>query len=148
MTTSEKIKLWYRNSDIKQFNNVQRIDVFSDKQFLQPTTKIFELLITAEFYENNSLDTYSTEYVSIYLNDKKEDCIYIQYTLYNASVKSRFKPGYYVFPIINGSGKYLGVSGTIYIYVGEDLVRNLVLDVKYALRILVLAPYRRGHTHK
>lgn len=131
MSNTEIIKFWYRFSDIKQFNNIQNIDAYSDQLFINPTIKIIELLAQVDYYIENNLDNFSIEYVTYFLDDKKEDCIYVQYSLYNASIKSRFKPGYYIFPIINGSGKYLGASGKVYIYVGEDLIRNFVLEIIY-----------------
>ena len=131
MSNTEIIKFWYRFSDIKQFNNIQNIDAYSDQLFINPTIKIIELLAQVDYYIENNLDNFSIEYVTYFLDDKKEDCIYVQYSLYNASIKSRFKPGYYIFPIINGSGKYIGASGKVYIYVGEDLIRNVVLEVIY-----------------
>jgi hypothetical protein len=131
MSNTEIIKFWYRFSDIKQFNNVQNIDAYSDKLFLNPTVKIIELLAQVDYYIENKLDNFSIEYVTYLLGDTKEDCIFVQYSLYNASIKSRFKPGYYIFPIINGSGKYIGASGKVYIYVGEDLIRNVVLEIIY-----------------
>jgi hypothetical protein len=131
MSNTEIIKFWYRFSDIKQFNNIQNIDAYSDQLFINPTVKIIELLAQVDYYIENNLDNFSIEYVTYFLDDKKEDCIYVQYSLYNASIKSRFKPGYYIFPIINGSGKYLGASGKVYIYVGEDLIRNFVLEIIY-----------------
>jgi hypothetical protein len=131
MSNTEIIKFWYRFSDIIQFNNIQNIDAYSDKLFLNPTVKIIELLAQVDYFIENKLDNFSVEYVTYYLNDKKQDCIYVQYSLYNASIKSRFTPGYYIYPIINGSGKYIGASGKVYIYVGEDLIRNVVLEVIY-----------------
>ena len=131
MSNTEIIKFWYRFSDIIQFNNIQNIDAYSDKLFINPTVKIIELLAQVDYYIENNLDNFSIEYVTYFLDDKKEDCIYVQYSLYNASIKSRFKPGYYIFPIINGSGKYIGASGKVYIYVGEDLIRNVVLEIIY-----------------
>lgn len=132
MSNTEIIKFWYRNSDIKQFNNIQNIDAYSDKLFVNPTVKIIELLSQVDYFIENKLDNYSIEYVTYLLNENKEDCIYTQYSLYNSSIKSRFKPGYYIFPIINGSGKYIGASGKVYIYIGEeDLIRNVVLEIIY-----------------
>ena len=131
MSNTEIIKFWYRFSDIKQFNNVQNIDAYSDKLFLNPTVKIIELLAQVDYFIENKLDNFSVEYVTYYLNDNKQDCIFVQYSLYNASIKSRFTPGYYIYPIINGSGKYIGASGKVYIYVGEDLIRNFVLEIIY-----------------
>ena len=131
MSNTEIIKFWYRFSDIKQFNNIQNIDAYSDQLFINPTIKIIELLAQVDYYIENNLDNFSIEYVTYLLGDAKEDCIIAQYSLYNASIKSRFKPGYYIFPIINGSGKYIGASGKVYIYVGEDLIRNFVLEIIY-----------------
>jgi hypothetical protein len=131
MSNTEIIKFWYRFSDIIQFNNIQNIDAYSDKLFINPTVKIIELLAQVDYYIENKLDNFSIEYVTYLLGDNKQDCIYVQYSLFDQSVKSRFKPGYYIFPIINGSGKYIGASGKVYIYVGEDLIRNVVLEVIY-----------------
>ena len=131
MSNTEIIKFWYRFSDIKQFNNIQNIDAYSDQLFINPTIKIIELLAQVDYYIENNLDNFSIEYVTYFLDDNKENCVYVQYSLYNASIKSRFKPGYYIFPIINGSGKYIGASGKVYIYVGEDLIRNFVLEIIY-----------------
>ena len=131
MSNTEIVKFWYRFSDIIQFNNIQNIDAYSDKLFINPTVKIIELLAQVDYYIENKLDNFSIEYVTYLLGDNKQDCIYVQYSLFDQSVKSRFKPGYYIFPIINGSGKYIGASGKVYIYVGEDLIRNVVLEVIY-----------------
>lgn len=131
MSNSEIIKFWYRFNDIIQVNNIQNINAYSDKLFVNPTVKIIELLAQVDYYIENKLDNFSIEYVTYLLGDNKQDCIYVQYSLFDQSVKSRFKPGYYIFPIINGSGKYLGASGKVYIYVGEDLIRNVVLEIIY-----------------
>ena len=131
MSNTEIIKFWYRFSDIKQFNNVQNIDAYSDELFVNPTVKIIELLAQVDYYIEDKLDNYSIEYVTYLLGEKKEDCVYVQYSLYNASIKSKFKPGFYTFPIINGSGKYIGASGKVFIFVGEDLIRNVVLEIIY-----------------
>ena len=131
MSNTEIIKFWYRFNDIKQFNNVQNIDAYSDKLFLNPTVKIIELLAQVDYYIENNIDNFSIEYVTYLLGDTKEDSIYTQYSLYNKSIKSIFKPGYYIFPIINGTGKYINASGKVYIYVGEDLIRNVVLEIIY-----------------
>ena len=37
MSNTEIIKFWYRFSDIIQFNNIQNIDAYSDKLFINPT---------------------------------------------------------------------------------------------------------------
>ena len=131
MSNTEIIKFWYRFNDIIQVNNIQNINAYSDKLFVNPTVKIIELLAQVDYYIENKLDNFSIEYVTYLLGDNKQDCIYVQYSLFDQSVKSRFKPGYYIFPIINGSGKYIGASGKVYIYVGEDLIRNVVLEVIY-----------------
>ena len=131
MSNSEIIKFWYRFNDIIQVNNIQNINAYSDKLFVNPTVKIIELLAQVDYYIENKLDNFSIEYVTYLLGNNKQDCIYVQYSLFDQSVKSRFKPGYYIFPIINGSGKYIGASGKVYIYVGEDLIRNVVLEVIY-----------------
>lgn len=129
MTNTEIIKCWFRFSDIKQFNNIQNIDAFSDKLFLNPTVKLIVFLAQVDYFIEDKLDNFSVEYVTFFLGDTKNDTIFFQSPLYNASIKSRFKPGYYIFPIINGTGKYLGASGKVYVYVGEDLIRNVVLEI-------------------
>jgi hypothetical protein len=75
MSNTEIIKFWYRFNDIKQFNNVQNIDAYSDKLFLNPTVKIIELLAQVDYYIENKIDNFSIEYVTYLLGDTKEDSI-------------------------------------------------------------------------
>ena len=131
MSNKEIIKFWYRFSDIKQFNNIQNIDAYSDQLFINPTVKLIVFLAQVDYYIENNLNNFSIEYVTCLLGTNKKDSIFFQAPLYDQSIKSRFKPGYYIFPIINGTGKYIGASGKAYIYVGEDLIRNVVYEIIY-----------------
>jgi hypothetical protein len=81
---------------------------------------------------NGSVNTaYDCETGYIFWNDSSINSIVFSAPLFNPSTTSIFPPGTYNFPILGGTGTYLGAKGSVQIIVNSSGLRTVSFSITY-----------------
>ena len=134
MAHKEEINFYYRRTDIQVYNTLNFAPLFSDLQFNNIIGQLNSANNLVVYSEENELNTFLSSIWYFYLDNNvtnKKDSITMNLTGYNASVKSILDPGFFIFQIIAGEGKYQGASGKVYLYIDKNLIRYFKIIVNY-----------------
>ena len=126
---TDNIDIFYRNSDLTTTNNVQSSDLYSSTLFDTVIGKVIADINISDFFNCSSYDTYSNTSVVYYL--KEDSSIFYKICLQNKHNGDRLLPGFFIFKILGGCGKYVNATGNVYVYISDDLVRNIKLIIDY-----------------
>lgn len=132
----EIINCYYRETDLYDYQNLQKATLYNSNLFNFPIGNAFYTLSLYQDFSQNTgdIDIYDIEYSIFYLNDlnDKINCIYFTISIHNQSIKNRLIVGTNITcQITGGSGKYLGATGTVNFIVDINSVRNIIIDVYY-----------------
>jgi hypothetical protein len=134
MSNTSEISVYYRITDIQSYNTLNFTPLFSDLQFNNIVGQLNLATNLVQYSEGINLDTFLSSILYFYLDNKetnKKDSITAVYTGFDASTKTFINPGFFIFQIIAGQGKYQGASGTVYVYNDENLTRYFKIIVHY-----------------
>ena len=134
MSKTSEIIFYYRRTDTQTYNNLFFAPLFSDLQFNNIIGQINSANNIVQYNEGIELNTFDSKITYFYLDNNetnKKDSITASLTTYNASAKQILNPGFFLFQIIAGEGKYQGASGTIYLYIDENFIRYFKIIVNY-----------------
>lgn len=126
---TETINLFYRRTDINQVQNLQNSPLYSSTLFNDVVgTAFYNVTLYESYDEVNGLIAYDIEDGTIFLN---EGALFLKLALFNQSESSFLNPGVVESQILGGNGLYLNAKGTVTIITDENLVRNVIIKVKY-----------------
>jgi hypothetical protein len=129
MTTTEKITLFYRLSDLEITQNLQETKLYTSRLFNEiGGVGFYNLSIVEKTNESNNLNIYDIEDATYFLNN---GTINFKIALFNSSKQNILNPNRYEFQILGGSDKYFGAVGKITLIISDDKVRNLIIDITY-----------------
>ena len=134
MSNTSEINVYYRKEDIQTYNTLELVPLFSDLQFNNIIGELNAANNLVQYSKGIELDTFLSSIFYFYLDNnetQKKDSITAVFTTFNGSTKTILDPGFFVLQIIAGEGKYQGASGTVYITVDENSIRNYKIVVHY-----------------
>ena len=119
------IELFYRESDLETYNNIQNTNLYSNVTFDNIVGNAIYQINSVEKYDGQKFNTFDIEYSIFYLNNN-EDTIFFNIAIYNKSTRNRLhNETFHTFQILGGSGKYNGATGNVYYYVDKNAIRNV-----------------------
>jgi hypothetical protein len=134
MSNTSEISVYYRITDIQSYNTLNFTPLFSDLQFNNIIGQLNLATNLVQYSEGIDLDTFLSSILYFYLDNNEtnqKDSITAVFTGFNSSTKTFINPGFFIFQIIAGQGKYQGASGTVYVYNDENLNRYFKIIVHY-----------------
>ena len=134
MVNTEEINVYFRRTDIATYNTLGFVSLFSDLQFNNIVGQLNSATNLVQYSEGNDLNTFNSKIFYIYLDNNvtnKKDSITAVFTGFDVTTKIILNPGFFTYQIIAGEGKYQGASGTVYVYVDENLIRYVKIIVNY-----------------
>jgi hypothetical protein len=134
MSNTSEINVYYRREDIESYNTLNFTPLFSDLQFNNIIGGLNVATNLLQYYKGIELNTFYSGILYFYLDNnetKKKDSISAVLTTFNDSTKTILEPGFFIYQIIAGEGKYQGASGKVYIYNDEKLIRSVKIVVNY-----------------
>ena len=134
MSNTSEFSVYYRRTDIQSYNTLNFTPLFSDLQFNNIIGQLNVGTNLAQYYQGINLETFYSGILYFYLDNnetKEKDSISAVITTFNESTKTIIEPGFFIFQIIAGEGKYQGASGKVYIYNDENLTRYVKIVVNY-----------------
>ena len=134
MSHTEEINVYFRRTDIQAYNTLIFAPLFSDLQFNNIIGQLNGATNLVQYSDGIELNTFLSAISYFYLDNNKtnkKDSITAVITTYNGTTKIIIEPGFFIFQIIAGEGKYQGASGTVFLYVDENLIRHYKIIVNY-----------------